>query len=237
MGRLWSILKCSLAQKLDWHLSLCYPSDISAAAAELDSALWDMLEHATKLHIPKGEEGLGVECTLQVPGIAFLQGRSFQNILIRQPVKQGGLGLRSMEETSLAAFVGGVEMALPHFTGDEGICVLLADQVGRVQGHNRWETFLEAGSQTASEFSRARSSLQQDTQACSTFLGKQLEGELAASMESAGLDRTDGSTRSLIVQQREGLRHEVLTLALQRHCDRLARPVTVFQNFDMLSGA
>jgi hypothetical protein len=234
---MWSILKCSLAQILEWHLSLCYPSDISAAAAELDSALWDMLEHATKLHIPKGEEGLGVECTLQVPGIAFLQGRSFQNILIRQPVKQGGLGLRSMEETSLAAFVGGVEMALPHFTGDEGICVLLADQVGRVQGLNRWETFLEAGSQTASEFSRAWSSLQQEAQECSTFLGKQLEGELAASTESAGLDRTNGSTKSLIVQQREGLRHEVLTLALQRHGDRLARPVTVFQNFDKLSGA
>ena len=86
----WSILKCSLSQKLDWHLSLCYPSDISDAAAELDSVLWDLLEHATKLHIPKGEEGLGVECILQAPGIAFLQGRSFQNILIRQPVKQGG---------------------------------------------------------------------------------------------------------------------------------------------------
>ena len=90
MGRLWSILKCSLAQKLDWHLSLCYPSDISAAAAELDSVLWDMLEHVTKLHIPKGEEGLGIECILQVPGITSLQGRSFQNILIRQPVKKGG---------------------------------------------------------------------------------------------------------------------------------------------------
>ena len=44
----------------------------------------------------------------------------------------------------MAAFVGGVEMALPHFTGDEGICPLLADQVGIVLGHNRWETFLEA---------------------------------------------------------------------------------------------
>ena len=62
---MWCILKYSLAQKLDWHLSLCYPTDISAAAAELDSVLWDMLEHATRLHTPKGEEGLGVECTLQ----------------------------------------------------------------------------------------------------------------------------------------------------------------------------
>ena len=196
-----------------------------------------MLEHATKLHIPKGEEGFGVECTLQVPGIAFLQGRSFQNILIRQPVKQGGLGLRSTEETSPAAFVGGVEMALPHFTGEEGICSLLEDQVGRVQGLNRWETFLTAGSRTAHEFSRAWITLQQEAEQCCTFLGKQLEGELHASTESAGLDRTDGSTRSLIVQQRESLRHEVMTLALQRHPEREARPVTVFQNFDKLSGA
>ena len=29
---MWSILQLSLAQKLDWHLSLCYPSDILTAA-------------------------------------------------------------------------------------------------------------------------------------------------------------------------------------------------------------
>ena len=97
-----------LSALYDWHLTLCYPSDISAAAAELDSVLWNMLEYATKLHIPKGEEGLGVECSLQAPGIAYLQGRSFQHSLVRQPVKQGGLGLRSMEDTSPAAFIGGI---------------------------------------------------------------------------------------------------------------------------------
>ena len=234
---IWSILKCSFSQKLDWHLTLCYPSDISAAAAELDSVLWNLLEHATKLHIPKGEEGLGVECCLQAPGIAYLQGRSFQHSLVRQPVKQGGLGLRSMEETSPAAFIGGIEMALPHFTGEGGICGLLEDQVGRVQGLNRWQAFLAAASRTAQEFSRAWSTLKQEAEQCCTFLGKELDGELAAHTESAGLDRRDGSTRSLIVKQREGLRHEVLILALERHTDREARPVTVFQNFDKLSGA
>ena len=35
----WTILHCSLAQKLDYHLSLCYPSDIAGAAKELDSVL------------------------------------------------------------------------------------------------------------------------------------------------------------------------------------------------------
>ena len=100
---------------------------------EMDRILWNLLEHATRLHIPRGDENLGVECMLQAPGVSFLQGRSFQRILVHQPVKQGGLGLRSNAETSPAAFVGGVEMSLPHFTGEEGICPLLEDQVGRVQ--------------------------------------------------------------------------------------------------------
>ena len=130
-----------------------------------------MLEHATKLHTPKGEEGLEVECTVQVSGIAF-QGRSFQNILIHQPVKLGGLGLRSLVETSPAAFVGGVEMSLPHFTGEEGICALLEDEVGRVEGLNRWSTFLTSASRTAQEFERSWSTLKQEAEECCTFLDK-----------------------------------------------------------------
>ena len=85
-----------------------------------------------------------------------------------------------------------------------------------MQPSYRWKQFLTAGSRTAQEFSRAWSTLQQESQECCTFLGKQLEGELAASTESVGLDRTDGSTRSLIVEQRS---------------------LTVFQNFNKLSGA
>ena len=39
------------------------------------------------------------------------------------------------------------------------------------------------------------------------------------------------------VQQREGLRHEILSKVMKEHGDRQARPVTVFPNFDKLSGA
>ena len=234
---IWCILKCSLAQKLDWHLSLCYPSDIRDAAQEIDLLLWNLLEYATKLHIPGRDESLGTECILQVPDVSFLHGRSFQSLLIRQPVKLGGLGLRSMEETSKAAYIGGVEMSLPHFAGDGGICPLLADHVGRVEGGERWQTFLNAGSKSALEFDMAWSSLKQEAEECCLFLDKELDGELAAVTVSAGELRQDGSTRRLIVQQREAFRHEVMSLALERHTDRVARPVTVYQNFDKLSGA
>ena len=204
---------------------------------ELDTILWNLLEHTTRLHIPKGEEGLGVECVLDVPGVHSLQGRSFQRWLVHQPVKLGGLGLRSQVETSVAAFIGGVEMSIPHFTGEDGICPQLENQVGRFEGGNRWGTFLAAASLTAQEFEQAWGSLQGEAEQSCTYLGKELEGELGMGVEKAGQDKTDGSTRRGVVQQREGLRQEVMTLALQRHRERQARPVTVYQNFDKLSGA
>ena len=40
---IWCILKCSLAQKLDWHLSLCYPTNIKDAAMDLDTILWELI--------------------------------------------------------------------------------------------------------------------------------------------------------------------------------------------------
>ena len=174
---------------------------------------------------------------LNLPAVNSLQGRSFQQWLVHQPVKLGGLGLRSQADTSAAAFIGGVEMSLPHFTGVDGICHQLEEVVGRVEGHNRWETFLEGGSRTAAEFLQAWGNMRLEAQECSNYLGKELVGELAPICRRSGGDKTDGSTRSAIVQQSEGLRHEVLTLALSRHADRQARPVTVFQNFDKTSGA
>ena len=37
---LWTIARSSTAMKLDYHLSLCYPSDMEEAAREMDSLLW-----------------------------------------------------------------------------------------------------------------------------------------------------------------------------------------------------
>ena len=59
-----------------------------------------------------------------------------------------------------------------------------------------------------------------EAQECTNYLGREPGGELAAVCDGAGGDKTDGSTRRAIVQQRERLRHEVLTVALQRHGDR-----------------
>ena len=56
----WTVLTASVSQKLSYSLSLQYPSDILAAATELDRVLWDMMENATGLHIRQREEGRGI---------------------------------------------------------------------------------------------------------------------------------------------------------------------------------
>ena len=86
------------------------------------------------------DEGLGVDCVIEVPEVISLQRRSFKHWLVYQPVKKGGLGLSSLVETSPAPFVGGVEMSLPHFAGYDGICLVLHTQVGVVDGVNRLRT-------------------------------------------------------------------------------------------------
>ena len=100
--------------KLDYHLSLCYPADMAVAAREMDRLLWSMVERAAGLSIPNLEEGRGVECVLTVP-IARQTGRSYQDCLVRTPVRHGGLGMRSMADVSLLGFMGGLEQSMPRF--------------------------------------------------------------------------------------------------------------------------
>ena len=181
-----------------------------------------------------GGEG---EKTLEVAEVEWLNGSSFQKLLIPQPIKLGGLGVRSLVETSPAAFIGGVEMSLPHFIGHEGLCPGLGEVLGDIDGVERWRDFLARESRTALEFGESWTSLSREAEQFASYLDVALESPLSSSAESAGGCSVDGSTRRKLVQQREALRHQVLTKALKEHPDRTFRPATVFQNFDKLSGA
>ena len=147
--------------------------------------------------------------------------------------KLGGLGLRSLVETCPAAYIGAVEMAIPHMVGGEeeiGICPQLERVTGRVSGDNRWSTFLEYNSKTAREYRWAWNSLKGEAENIWSFLGIEAQGALAATAENSGGANLDGKTRREIVEQRESLRHQLIEKSLATHPDKLARPVTVFQN-------
>ena len=148
----WTIARSSTATKLDYHLSLVYPTDMEAAAKEMDNLLWHMLEKAAGFCIPRVDQGRGVECSPNPP-VQRLHGRSYQELSVRTPVRLGGMGYRSVAETSLPAFLGGVEQALSHFTGEGGVCAQLAGVVGNLQNSaNRWRDLLTSGCRTGEEF-------------------------------------------------------------------------------------
>ena len=233
---LWTVLRSSLSQKLDYWLTLVYPSLVSQAAARMDTLLISILEKILGTHIPLQGEGLGWDCPIQVP-IQGLETRSFQQWAIRQPVKMGGLGIRSQLELSPAAFIGGLEQALPHFTGAGGVCQQLVGVVGDGQGQvsNRWQPLLNSGCRTGRELAHALALLQREATECAGYLAQDLVGALAVPVEGAGEGSVDGSTRRSIVQQREELRGAVLKVSLTRLTDVTLRPVTAWPNRDKLT--
>ena len=102
--------------------------------------------------------------------------------------------------------------------------------IGDVEGQDRWSHLLASGCQTAFEFQGAWEKLAGEAANSWQYLEKLPEGVLAATAAEAGGASLNGSTRTKAVQQLEGLRHQVLTRALSRHQDRMARPVFVYLN-------
>ena len=149
----------------------------------------------------------------------------------------GGLGIRSQLELSPAAFIGGLEQALPHFTGPGGVCQQLVGVVGDGQGQvsNRWQPLLNLGCRTGSELAHALALLQREATECAGYLAQDIVGALAVPVEGAGEGSVDGSTRRSIVQQREELRGAVLKVSLTRLTDVTLRPVTAWPNRDKLT--
>ena len=199
-----------------------YPSDMLEGSRVLEGRLWAALEEVSgQPHIARGEEGGGVECVLELQGVPQLEGRSFQHLLVPQLVKLGGCNLRSLVEIRFPAFIGGLEQAL-HFmvVGDkqeEVVSPILREAVGGMAGQQRWVEFLAADSRTAREFREAWTSLSEEAAATWAYLELEPSGPLSAAMEEVGGSSVDGSTRSRIVQQREAMRHQLLTRALARH--------------------
>ena len=234
---IWTVARSSTVMKLDYHLALCYPSDTEEAAKQMDNLLWSMVERAAAGSIPRGEEGLGYECVLATPILRHM-GRSYQDWLMRTPVRLGGFGLRSMEDVRRVAFIGGLEMALPSFAGEEQqLMPQLAELLDRVDGERRWAGILTSGCRTGQELQSAWGVLKREAEETSHYLGEEgrLEGPLARQVEGAGESNTNGATRRQITTYLEDQRLKVLKLALESHPDQTARPVWAHPQLDKLS--
>ena len=126
---LWSALQCSTTHRFDYWLQTCYPSVLEPIAAWLDSHLWKILEAATGLCIPRTTTDAVWNCLLPVP-VEGKESISFQGWVVSPPVRLGGFGFRSHQDTAKFAFIGALEQAIPAFQGERDVCPQLAHQMG-----------------------------------------------------------------------------------------------------------
>ena len=85
-----------------------------------------VMEKILGVPVPQEGDGLNYTCPLGVE-VGGLRGKSFQSLLSSLPIKCGGLGLRDQVQLSPAAYVAGLEQALPFFGGGKGICPPLSE--------------------------------------------------------------------------------------------------------------
>ena len=116
---------------------------------------------------------------LPVPVVGRL-GRSFQDLMVRLPVKLGGFGFRSLEDTATTAFLGALEQAIPFFPGEAGICPMLEDVMGGqdcfgedAPSDSRWRVLLASGCREGEELQSAWQRLKEEEVRVAGWLGRE----------------------------------------------------------------
>ena len=111
------------------------------------------------------------------------------------PVRQGGMGVESQEDLITAAFVGGLEQALPYFGGEDGICPALGQLVD-VGAADRYRPLLETGNRTGKELDMCWGRMRKEVEQSYVFLGEEETlGVLSAEAATAGQGSTSSGGR------------------------------------------
>ena len=238
----WAAYKWCVQAQFDYFASLCYPSNSVPVAEALDKELFKLLEEVCGTKIPSNYNAetnhdfkitVGGEGGLRVP---------LAQLLVRQPVKQGGMGLRSQKSLCLPAFLGAVERSIPRMA--DGFSDILGEKFGgrEVFGPDaspmtRWQQTLDSDTRLGREFRLAWEELVREAQWTATYLDQEIEGPLGGTIESLGQGSTDGATRGKIWEVKERNMAKTISKRLEEFVDRDARPVWALMQTDKLSTA
>ena len=230
---LWSGLKGSLAVQFDHLLKAVYPPLVMEAARELDASLWGVLGTAAGQEVPRGEAGFQVRQEVEVAWC-------WEEFVVRLPVKEGGLGLRSLEEKARACFASTVMAVVPSFV-EEGVCPQLGAVVGSCEGaadsSGRWRELVDSGCRLGCEFRAAWEGVVGEVAAATRALGKEAPAWAAVEVQSAGLGLPEqgGTVQGDLQKAREEVRLEFFRWALREHPRQEARQVWSWWERDKLS--
>ena len=128
--------------------------------------------------VPRTQQGREWECILSVP-VPGRENHSFQEWVVRQPIRLGGFGLRSMDDTAGLAFIGALEQSIPSFPGEGGVCTLLEESMGGedcfgegAAPETRWRVLIQSGAREGEELIRVWSQLKEEAEEAATWLGE-----------------------------------------------------------------
>ena len=243
---LWTALRLSISQRFSYLQQHVQPSLCSQVAEELDQEIWRIFEAACGFPVPRGNQRGGLQ--LQVPAIPSLDGKSFQEWVVRLPACHYGWGLRSLKETCSYAYLGMLETALPSMTGEGGVCPALAVLYGgqecwgeEASPETRWRTVLSSGCTVGQEVQEIWRSIQEEARQASNFLGQEVPAVLSIPVEGIGGDTAQasvsGETRGRVVRAVEGLRVKVLSKVLKELRPQKTRAAWAWRQRDKVSSA
>ena len=241
---LWSALRCSIVHRFDYWLQMSYPSVVEPIASWLDTQLWKVLESATGLSIPRSSSNTPWNCVLPIP-VMERERQTFQEWVVRLPVRLGGFGIRSFKDTSGIAFLGALEQAIPAFQGERGVCPQLADDMGGDECFgedalgDRWRVMVTSGCREGEELKRLWSVLQEEERQAATWLEQEMQENISQRVGEVGGSSCDGSTRGKVAEERDVTWAKLVKKGLEMHPrqDRSNRPVWSWLQRDKLSAA
>ena len=143
--------------------------------------------------------------------------------------------MRGQEFLTPYAYYGGAEQVVPHFAT---VCPPLAhlyDQEGGAL--NRWRPLLTSDTRTGRELAAALEKVKVQVTHLANYLEEEVPRMHSFDPEGMGENRTDGSSRALMVKEAEKLRAAAMDKSLIELPDQTVRAVLVRKNTDKLSTA
>ena len=198
-----------------------------------------MFEADVGFEVPRGEAGDSVDCP-----VGQLDSQSYQEWIVRLPVKLHGWGLRSLRETCGPAYLGALETAIPFMAARDRLCTLKeADWGGEgcwgeaADPSSRWRVLLQSDCLEGRELRRWFEGLQREAIEGAEYLGEVPDPLLSSDLQGLGGSSVSGATRGLVVKARDKLRSRLLTRALQLHRPQKDRHAWAWRQRDKLSSA
>ena len=169
---------------------------------------------------------------------------SYQEWVVRLPIKYHGWGFRSLEEICGPAYIGALETAIPFMAARDRLCPERETEWGGEEcwsegasTDNRWRVLLNSGCQEGVEMRRTWDRLEGEARGAAQWQGSEMEPIFVSNLQGLGAGSVSGGTRGELVEAIDRIRSGLLSQALGLHRPKKDRHAWAWRQRDKLSTA